>query len=532
MIPFDHAYPYPSRRNAVYGGRGMLATSHPMATEAGMAIFRRGGNAIDAAVAAAAALCVVDPAATGPGGDLFAVVHARGALHGLNASGPSAALFTREEVMRRGFDKVPGTGWLPATVSGGPAGWAALLGRFGKLSMADALSPAAELAEGYPASDGYANVVNGFIRQYEEKNDPIFDAWFEQYAPGRKPLCAGQTVRMTDLVGTLREIGRTNAEAFYRGEIARAIAAHSEATGGLLRYEDFAAYQCEWIDPVSVSYRGYDIWEMPPNGQGIAASIALNIMEGFPAIAHDDAMTVHRQIESMKLAFADAFAYIADPNHMRVDVGALLSKDYAAARRALIGEYAFCPPPGEPMRGGTVYLCAADGEGNMISLIQSVSASFGSGVVVPGTGVLMQNRGAGFSMEEGHPNCAGPRKRSFHTIIPGFITKDGAPVGPFGVMGGHMQPQGHMQAAMNMIDFHMNPQAALDAPRWLWRLGKAIRMEPSWPRAVVDSLRARGHEVEVTTEGYYGRGQIIVRLNSGALVGGTEPRGDGSVLAY
>jgi len=535
MIQFKNGYPYPSKRNVVYGKRGMVATSEPLAAEAGMAVFRKGGNAIDAAVAAAVALSVTDPAATGPGGDLFAIVHSGGKLHGLNASGHSAQKMTLDELKKRGHDHVPGTGWMSVTVSGGVAGWAALCEKFGKLSMVETFAPAVELANGHPASEGHANLVNSYIKQYGEKNEKesnIYEPWFELFAPERKELAAGQLVQLKDLGNSLAEIAETKGESFYRGNLARKMADYSEKSGGLLSYDDFASYHCEWVDPISINYRGYDMWELPPNGQGITPLIALNIMEGFKPITHDDAETVHRQIESIKLAFADAFEYIADPNHLNIKVEDLLTKEYASKRRALIGDSALTPTPGDPYRGGTVYLCAADNEGNMISLIQSVAMSFGSGVVVPETGILLQNRGANFNMKPEHPNCVGPRKRAFNTIIPGFLTKGDIPIGPIGVMGGYMQPQGHMQVAMNMIDFGMNPQAALDAPRWFWQKEKTVRIEGSWPKAVLDSLTARGHELDVVDNGGYGRGAVIVRMENGVLCGGTEPRGGGAIIAY
>lgn len=529
MIPFNHNhYPYPSQRNSVYGKRGMVSTSHPLATEAGMAVFRKGGNAVDAALAAAAALCVVDPSSTAPGGDLFAIVYADGKLHGLNASGHSAEKMTLNEIKNRGG--IPDIGVLPITVSGGPSGWAALSERFGQLSMREVFTPAVELTQGYPVDGIYTGAVNSYMKRLLDTGDPLYESWYDLFAPGRQPLKIGQTVCLPDLGETLSEIAETKSESFYRGRLARKIGEYIEQKGGLLQYEDFASYNCEWVEPVSINYRGYDVWELPPNGQGIAASIALNIMEGFTPVTHDDAFTVHRQIESMKLAFADASAYIADPNCLTVNINDLLSKKYAAMRRGLIEDKSLCPPPGEPCGGDTVYLCAADGEGNMISLIQSVAAGWGSGVVVPGTGVLMQNRGTGFSMNPEHPNCVGPRKRSYHTIIPGFITKDNAPVGPVGVMGGKMQPQGHLQVIMNMIDFGMNPQAALDAPRWFWQNDLTVWMETSWSKTVLDALTARGHKI--VPGSFYGRGNIIIRSEDGSLCGGAEPRGGGSVMAF
>ena len=535
MINVTGNYPYPSRRNAVYGGRGMVATSHPLAAEAGMAVFRKGGNAIDAAVAAAAALSVVDPMSTGPGGDLFAIVYANGELHGLNASGHSAGAMTLEALKERGYSHVPGTGWLSVTVPGGPAGWAALCKRFGKLPMPDTFAPAVELAQGHPVSGGYASCTNRYIKEFGEKNkkeDGIYSPWFDAFAPEGKSLNIGDMVSLKDLGAALAEIAATEAESFYRGTLAKAITDYARRTGGLLDYEDFESYQCEWVQPISANYRGYDLWELPPNCQGITPLIALNIMEGFTPHSREDVQTVHRQIESMKLAFADAYAYIADPNHAKVDVSALISKDYAAKRRDLITEEAQIPRAGEPYKGGTVYLCAADGEGNMISLIQSVAMSYGSGVVVPGTGLLLQNRGSNFSSKPGHPNFIGPRKRPYNTIIPGFITKDSHPIGPMGVMGGYMQPQGHMQVLMNMVDFGMNPQSALDAPRWSWQKDKHVSMEVSWSKAVLEALQARGHELNITNDGNYGRGAVIVRMENGVLCGGTEPRSDGAIAAF
>ena len=531
MIPFSSKNPYPTTRSALYGRRGMVATSHPLAVEAGMSVLRKGGNAVDAAVAAAAALCVTEPAATGPGGDLFAIVYTGGKLYGLNASGHSAKLMTGDELRKRGLDYIPDTGWLSASVPGGPAGWAALCKRFGRLPMPEVFAPAVELAEAQPINGGYAGLVNSHIKKFTEKNDPIFEPWFDLYAPGKEELKAGQIVRLTDLAKSLKEIAETGGESFYRGRLAEKMAEYSEKTGGLLRYEDFAEYECEWPDPISINYRGYDVWELPPNGQGITPLIALNIMEGFNPVTHDDTQTVHQQIECMKLAFADAYAYIADPNYMTIKPEALLCKSYAEKRRSLIGEKAIAPPPGDPPQGGTVYLCTADGEGNMVSLIQSVANSFGSGVVIPGTGILLQNRGANFSMKPNHPNLVGPRKRPFNTIIPGFLTKDGQPIGPMGVMGGFMQPQGHMQITMNMIDFGMNPQTALDAPRWFWQREKEVRMESTWPESVREALIARGHDVSPNSA-FYGRGAIIVRTENGVLIGGTESRGGGAIAAY
>jgi gamma-glutamyltranspeptidase/glutathione hydrolase len=336
-----------------------------------------------------------------------------------------------------------------------------------------------------------------------------------------------------DHARTLRAIADSRAESFYRGDIAEEVDRYARETGGLLRKEDLAAFQPEWVDPVSIQYRGVDVWELPPNGQGIVALMALQILKGFEFASRDDVQTVHRQIEAMKLAFADGRRYITDPREMPVDVEALLSDGYAAERRQQIGANALDPAPGRPPGGGTVYLAAADSEGNMISYIQSNYMGFGSGVVVPGTGIAMQNRGHTFSLDPAHPNFLRPGKRTYHTIIPGFLTKGSEPLGPFGVMGGFMQPQGHLQVVMNLIDFHLNPQAALDAPRWQWVEGRRVLVEPGFPAHIAQALERRGHHVEVALDaGSFGRGQIILRLPDGVLAGGSEPRTDGQVAAW
>lgn len=327
----------------------------------------------------------------------------------------------------------------------------------------------------------------------------------------------------------------TGAEAFYQGELAEMILAFSAQTGGFFNADDLAQHRSTWVDPIHTSYRGYEVWEIPPNGQGLAALMALNILEGFDlaGIPRESGQSYHRQVEAMKLAYADAKRYIADPDAMDVPLEALLSKAYAAGRRALIGERASVPEPGSPVRSDTAYLCAADADGMMVSLIESTFSSFGSGIVVPGTGIVLQNRGSGFSLKPGHPNELAPRKRPYHTIIPGFLTRGGQPVGPFGVMGGHMQPQGHVQVVVNTVDYGMNPQAALDAPRWFWWMGNDLKVEPGVDAAVVEALVARGHAVDVDAAlDVFGRGQIIWRQAAGGLVAGSDGRADGCALGY
>jgi gamma-glutamyltranspeptidase/glutathione hydrolase len=324
---------------------------------------------------------------------------------------------------------------------------------------------------------------------------------------------------------TLRLISGSRAQAFYTGEIAQAIDRFSRATGGLLTGDDLAAHESTWVEPMSVGYHGHEVHELPPNGQGVAALEALALLDGMPDAG------LHEQIEAMKLGFADAHAYVADPAY--AELPDLLNPSYIDKRRGLITDRASLPAPGDPMRGGTVYLAAADSNGMMVSLIQSTYMGFGSYVTVPGYGFGLQNRGAGFSLEPGHPNVAAGGKRPFHTIIPGFLTRDGEPVGPFGVMGGHMQPQGHVQVVLSTVDHGADPQAALDRPRWYWHRGLEVLVEPEFDPEAVEDLRKRGHDVTITEErGTFGMGQVIWRLDGGGYIAGSEPRADGQAAVY
>jgi gamma-glutamyltranspeptidase/glutathione hydrolase len=330
-------------------------------------------------------------------------------------------------------------------------------------------------------------------------------------------------------------IAETYANDFYTGRIAESIVTFASQTGGLVSADDFRQHASTWVDPISTNYRGYDVWEIPPSGQGITALIALNILEGLSLdqFPRDSSQSMHLQLEAIKLAFADVQRFIGDPEHSRVPTTELLVKEYAAERRKLIGEQALDPQAGTPVKGGTVYLCTADGDGMMVSLIQSNYMGFGSGIVIPGTGVALQNRGAGFTLEDGHPNQLAPGKRPFHTIIPGFLTHQGQAIGPFGVMGGHMQPQGHVQMIVNTVDHGLNPQASLDAPRWYWEQGREVWLEPGVPQELIDGLRKRGHEITVAQEhGRFGRGQIIWRLPSGVYVSGSDGRTDGYAVGF
>ncbi len=535
MLSFDSLhYPYASRRNVVYANKGMVATSQPLAAQAGLQVLQAGGNAIDAAIATAAALTVIEPSANGIGGDAFALVWHQGKLHGLNASGPAPRRMTLENLVAKGLTEMPKYGPLPVTVPGTPAAWAALAERFGRLPLRTSMARAVELArDGFPLSPSIAFAWQQATKVFREQlKENYFQSWFDTFAPERAPR-AGEIWRSGAHADTLQAIADTNAESFYRGPLAERIAAFIQSAGGYLQAEDLAAYRVDWCDPISINYRGYDVWEIPPNGHGLVALMALNILKGFDFSERDSALTHHRQIEAVKLAFADGLAHIADPAYMRVSVADLLSEAYADERRALIVGQAISPAPGEPPRGGTVYLSTADAEGNMVSFIQSNYMGFGSGMVVPGTGIALHNRGNNFSLKAGSPNCLAPGKRPYHTIIPGFLTKDGKAVGPFGVMGGFMQPQGHVQVVMNTIDFGLNPQAALDAPRWEWESGKRVNIERSTPEHLFHGLAALGHDVSWSNNRLaFGRGQIIWRNAQGVLCGGTEPRTDGSIAAW
>jgi gamma-glutamyltranspeptidase/glutathione hydrolase len=363
---------------------------------------------------------------------------------------------------------------------------------------------------------------------------PEHAEWWRVFAPGGRAPRAGERFANPDAARTLRMIAETHAEAFYRGPLAAAMTEFAARTGGLLAAEDLAKHTSTWVDPLPVRYRDHEVWELPPNGQGLAALLALGILAGFDPAAAAREERLHQQLEAMKLGFADAHAYVADPGHAPAPLAALLDERYLARRRALIGERAVVPGPGDPLRGGTVYLCTADSDGMMVSLIQSNYMGFGSHVVAPGTGFTLQNRGAGFALADGHPNVVAPDKLPFHTIIPGFLTRGGEPVGPFGVMGGHMQPQGHVQVVLSTVDDRLDPQAALDRPRWYWHTGLSVLVEPGLAdERVLSGLRRRGHDITVTDDsGVFGYGQAIWRLPGGGYVAGTEPRADGVAIGY
>ena len=540
---FDWSTGYASRRSPVFA-RNVVSTSHPLAAQAGLRMLQAGGNAVDAAIATAAVMTLVEPCSNGLGSDAFCILWDGKELHGLNASGCAPAGWTPEYFRKKyGADArtPPKRGWDSVTVPGAVAGWVALHERFGRLPFADLLAPAIDIAE-----RGTAVPV---IVQHKWRNAAALPELTSQpgfadtFLPhGRAPE-VGERFALTDAARTLRLIALTTGEAFYCGEIAAAAAAHAKAHGGVMTAEDFAAYRPEWVKPLARNYRGYTLHEIPPNGQGIAALMALGMLEKFDiaALPVDGVASQHLQIEAMKLAFADVYKHVAEPRAMRVSPAQMLDDAYLARRAKLIDpRRAQDFGPGLAPQGGTIYLSAADERGMMVSFIQSNYMGFGSGVVVPGYGLSLQNRGHGFTLDPESDNLVGPGKRPFQTIIPAFLTKQGKPVMSFGVMGGDMQPQGHVQTLVRMLDYHQQPQAACDAPRWRWNNG-FLNAEPGFDAAAAQGLRDLGHTVQPFDDSYqdYGAGQFIWRLDEGqgdpAVTGyaaASDPRRDGQAAGY
>ncbi|MFG1418692.1 gamma-glutamyltransferase family protein [Xanthobacter sp. V0B-10] len=540
MTHFDWTAGYPSRRLPVFG-RNAVSTSHPLAAQAGLAMMWKGGNAVDAAIACAAAMTVLEPCNNGLGSDAFCLLWDGTRLHGLNASGRAPAGWSPDYFRARyGAEakRPPQRGWDAVTVPGAVGGWAALSARFGRLAFADLLAPAIEIAErGYavPPVDAVkwemAAALPDLARQ---------EGFAQAFLPrGRAPR-AGELFRMPGAARALRAIAETRGEAFYRGEIAAALAGRAKAAGAALGAADMADYAPEWVEPIAQSYRGYTLHELPPSGQGLTALMALGILSRFDlgALDPDGPDAHHLMIEAVKLAFADVYHQVADPAHMRVPAEALLDPAYLDTRAGLIDMGRAQPfAPGNPVRGGTIYLSAADASGMMVSFIQSNFNGFGSGVVLPEWGLSLQNRGHGFSLDPESPNVVGPRKRPFHTIIPAFLTRDGAPVMSFGVVGANMQPQGHVQTLVRMLDFGQNPQAACDAPRWRFNAGLALDIEAAMPQATRAALAARGHRLTVNADPYhdFGAGQFIWRMGDPAAEGYaavSDPRRDGQAVAF
>lgn len=530
MHTLDFSRPYPSARSPVMG-RAMVSASQPLAAQAGLEMLRRGGSAVDAAIAAAMVLTVVEPTGNGIGSDGFAIVWDGSKLQGLNASGRAPAGWTPEHFA--GHTAMPVRGWDSVTVPGAVSNWVALSDRYGKLPFATLAEPAIRYAR-----DGFmvTPMIAELWRQGGEtlKDQPGFA---ECFLPNGRAPKAGERITMPGHARSLQLIAESKGEAFYRGVLAREIIAFSDANGGVMSLDDLASHTVDWVDTIAVPFAGAMVHELPPNGQGIAALSGLGILEalGVGDYPVDSAETLHIVLEAMKLALADLNQHVTDEGHMRVPTAHLLDPAYLRERAELVGATAVDPGYGKPKPGGTVCLSAADESGMMISFIQSNYMGFGSGVVVPGTGISLQNRGVGFSLDPAHVNVVAPRKRPFHTIIPGFaMNADGTPLMAFGLMGGPIQAQGHLQLMLRILRYGQNPQAAADAPRWRLDGGLKVAVESSFDPEVVAGLRARGHDIAVQpANGVFGFGgaQIILRTADG-YVAGSDPRKDGQAVAY
>jgi gamma-glutamyltranspeptidase/glutathione hydrolase len=534
-------------RSEVIAPHGMAATSQPLATQIALDILKAGGSAADAAIAANAALGLMEPVGSGIGGDLFAIVWDadKKELAGLNASGRSPKSLTLGHLKSLGLEKIPALGPLPVSVPGAVDGWFELHQRYGKLPMSEVLAPAIRYArEGFPLSE-----VIAFYWGRNAQNLKDYAGFAEVYMPGGKAPVKGEMFRNPRLADTYERLGKEGRDVFYSGDMARAIADYMAENEGFLSYEDMASHTSEWIDPVSTNYRGYDVWELPPNGQGIAALQILNVLEGYDiaAMGFGSPEYVHAFVEAKKLAFEDRARFYADMDFYDVPVAKLISKEYAEERRKLIDpdRAARSYPAGDAAieHGDTIYLTTADADGNMVSLIQSNFRGMGSGMTPGGLGFILQDRGELFSLTEGHPNVYEPGKRPFHTIIPAFVTRDGKPHMSFGVMGGAMQPQGHAQIIVNMIDFGMNLQEAGDAPRirhtgssqptdQVMKDGGTVYLERGYSLETVNALKQKRHRIGVDMGGYGGYQAIMRDHEQGVYYGASESRKDGHAAGY
>ena len=538
-------------RSEVFARNGMACTSQPLATQVALDILKQGGNAVDAAIAANAMLCLTEPTGCGLGGDLFAIVWdaKRKKLRGLNGSGRSPKSLTlaklRKELADQGLDKIPAYGPLPVSVPGCVDGWCTLHAELGKLPLRDVLAPAIRYArDGFPVSEliaYYWGLGSRRLRRYE--------GFADVFLPGGRAPRKGDVFKNPGLASTLAKIAKGGRDAFYKGDVARTIVEYLRKQGGYLELDDLAQHKSEWVAPVSTNYRGYDVWELPPNGQGIAALQMLNVLEGYDLakLGRTSPEYAHLLVEAKKLAFEDRARFYADPAFGELPIRGLISKSYAKKRRALIDLESAAKrfDAGKPQLedGDTVYLCTADAEGNMVSLIQSNYRGMGSGMTPPGLGFCLQDRGELFDLEEGRANTYAPGKRPFHTIIPAFVTKDGEPWLAFGVMGGAMQPQGHTQILVNMIDFGLNLQEAGDVPRIRhsgssqptgerMRNGGSVAIEPGLPDALTEKLRALGHRVRVRRGGFGGYQAILWDAKRRVYVGASESRKDGQAAGF
>lgn len=540
MPPFDYRPCHPFPRLPLFA-RNVVATSHPLAAQAGLMQLHAGGNAVDAAIACAAAMTVLEPCSNGLGSDAFAIVWDGQQLHGLNGSGRAPAAWTPDYFRRRhgaAAQQPPARGWDAVTVPGAVSAWVALHQRFGRRPFADLMAPAAEIAErGYAVPVVVQAKWAAAARQPELTRQTGFAQAFLPH--GRAPE-VGERFCLPGAARTLRAIGASHGAAFYQGEVAQALVAAAAQAGAALSAQDLAAHRADWVEPLAMDHAGHTLHELPPNGQGLAALMALGLLNQLdPARwASDSPSAQHLHIEAMKLAFADLHRWVADPAAMALRPQDLLDPGYLAERARLIDpDRAQDFGPGEPARGGTIYLAAADASGLMVSFIQSNYMGFGSGVVLPDWGLSLQNRGHGFSLAAHSANQVAPGKRPFHTIIPGFLSRNGQPQMAFGVMGAHMQPQGHLQTLLRMLHLGQNPQTACDAPRWRVNTGLSLHVEAHMPAATVEGLRQRGHAIEAQADSYqdFGAGQFIWRLgkpDSAGYLGASDSRRDGAAVGW
>lgn len=524
-----------SGRSTVYAPNGAVATSQPLATAAGLRVLQEGGNAVDAAVTAAAVLGLVEPHMTGIGGDAFALLWKAGqdTLLALESTGRAGSRSTVQAIRDHGFDRMPYRAPEAVTVPGALAAWAELLEEHGTISLARALEPAIRLAEdGFPVSPIIARQWRAQTEVLERNGGAR-----ATYLPGGRAPEAGEWFRNPDLAESYRLIAREGPGALYGGELGRRIVRELERLGGFLTLEDLEAHQASWVEPVSADFRGYTLWELPPPNQGIAALEMLRILEPYDlkAMGHNSAAYLHHLVEAKKLAFADMERHVGDPDAMEIQARELLDDSFVKDRRALLDpeRAADRVQPGAPMtESETIYLSVADADGNMVSFINSVFEYFGSGIVVPGTGFVLQNRGAGFTLEEDHPNRVAPGKKPFHTLIPAFVTREGRPWLAYGVMGGSMQPQGHVQMLLNLLVFEMDLQEAVDAPRFRSYDGLRLALEAPISEEVRAALEAMGHELLDESEVAFGGAQAVMRVDGGGWAAGSDPRKDGMAAGH
>lgn len=521
-------YPYPSKRNVIYGYQGMVATGNILAAQAGLDILKKGGNAIDAALASSLCLTVTECSSNGLGGDLFAIVYYKGHYYGLNSHGPAPKLLSLEALREKGFDKLPNSGPEPITVPGLIGGVAALQERFSNLSLEEIAGPASYYAsEGFALQPRMAQMMNRAKERFQKElpQMPSLSTWFSTFLQDKENFKEGDLLRLPGHARALEELAKTKGESFYRGRIAQEIDSFMKKSGGFLRKEDLEVFKPQWVSPLYTDYKGHRIFELPPSGQGLGVLMALKTLE-------KTGYSLHKSIEATKLSLAHIQRHLADEGAMFHPLDTFL-EDFPKKAAEIIGEGALLPEERDLFSDNTVYLCTADRQGNMVSLIQSNYMGFGSGLVLPDWGIALQNRGCNFSHEPTSANCLAPGKRPYHTIIPGFIEKLGVYRGPFGVMGGFMQPQGQVQLLMNIIEEGLNIQSAIDKPRWQWIKERTLHLEEGFNKKILEELQQRGHEIEILEDPVsFGRAEMILRHEDGRLEGACEPRTDAAVAVW